>query len=79
MYEIYSKGATPYEGIDNRDLRQHLQEGNRLERPDNMPQHVYVLILCHLVILNFSPASRGHIKHVDMPLATLSKGCPSDF
>ncbi len=43
MYEIYSKGATPYEGIDNRDQKQHLQEGNRLERPDNMPQHMYVL------------------------------------
>ena len=33
LWEIYTFGGHPYEGVQNRDIKHHLLEGNRLDKP----------------------------------------------
>uniref|UniRef100_A0A914DC56 Protein kinase domain-containing protein n=1 Tax=Acrobeloides nanus TaxID=290746 RepID=A0A914DC56_9BILA len=47
MYEMFSFGATPYETMNNDELVMFLQSGGRLERPANMDDVCYgIMLLC---------------------------------
>ena len=37
LWEIFTFGLQPYDGIDNKDIKFYLKEGNRLERPLQAP------------------------------------------
>ena len=37
LWEIFTFCLNPYEGIDNKDLKYYLREGNRLHRPSQAP------------------------------------------
>jgi hypothetical protein len=39
MWEIFSDGATPYEGVS--DLIEYLQKGNRLLQPESCHSELY--------------------------------------
>uniref|UniRef100_A0A914UPL6 receptor protein-tyrosine kinase n=1 Tax=Plectus sambesii TaxID=2011161 RepID=A0A914UPL6_9BILA len=41
LYEMYSRGAVPYEKIDIKDICDHLSEGERLERPELACDEIY--------------------------------------
>ena len=40
LWEILTRGRNPYSNVDNFDMKQHLQNGNRLEKPDFCPDSV---------------------------------------
>uniref|UniRef100_A0A914CZD0 receptor protein-tyrosine kinase n=1 Tax=Acrobeloides nanus TaxID=290746 RepID=A0A914CZD0_9BILA len=47
MYEMFSFGATPYETMNNDELVMFLQSGGRLERPANIDDMCYgIMLLC---------------------------------
>lgn len=46
LWEIYSLGKTPWEGLSPIEIRDTLGEANRLGRPERCPPEVYRLMLC---------------------------------
>lgn len=40
MWEIFSRGLTPYPGVDNLDIRRLLKRGDRLERAAHVPNEM---------------------------------------
>jgi serine/threonine protein kinase len=45
VWELFSRGMTPYSNIDNNLLFNHLESGNRLPKPQSCPVSVYVILL----------------------------------
>jgi hypothetical protein len=43
MYEIYSAGAMPYEGVENRKVGKHVGRGIRLEKPAAATDEMWAL------------------------------------
>ncbi|XP_070544684.1 uncharacterized protein [Ptychodera flava] len=41
LWEVMTRGATPYAGIDNLDLTRHLKKGNRLPMPKYLSTKLY--------------------------------------
>ena len=47
MWEIFTIGAKPYQNLQNTDVAEYLNTGNRLPRPINCPSVIYdVMFLC---------------------------------
>ena len=40
LFEIVTLGGTPYPTVDPRELLEYLQNGNRMERPDNCSEEL---------------------------------------
>lgn len=47
LWELFSDGATPYEGLESIMVQRMLKEGRRLSRPQACPQDVYVVSVQH--------------------------------
>ena len=45
MWELMTRGAMPYPGVENWQLLQHLKEGHRMDRPKYCPKDFYDLML----------------------------------
>ena len=45
LWEIFSWGAEPYLGWDSKLILKQLKEGERLERSDKCPEHLYALMV----------------------------------
>ncbi|CAO1430994.1 unnamed protein product [Diamesa tonsa] len=45
IWEIFSKGGTPYAGMSNSKARERIDEGYRMSTPDNTPSEMYRLML----------------------------------
>jgi serine/threonine protein kinase len=45
VWEVYSGGKRPYDGMSNTDVIQYLREGARLERPPACSERVYNIVL----------------------------------
>ena len=45
LFEVFSLGQRPYTGLQNHEIYNHIEEGNRLKRPALCPQKVYELML----------------------------------
>ena len=43
LWELVTRGATPYPGIENWALSRHIQQGGRMKQPLYCPNSVYVL------------------------------------
>ena len=43
MWEVLSRGCTPYSGIDNFDIQRYLNQGRRLEQPRATSNFVLVV------------------------------------
>ena len=41
LTELFSKGKTPYSGMSNKGVLEEVQNGYRMERPNNCPKPVY--------------------------------------
>ncbi|XP_038069473.1 plexin-B1-like [Patiria miniata] len=47
LWEIFSKGATPYPGIRNQDVYDFLKSGQRMDAPKNCPPEIYgIMVRC---------------------------------
>ncbi len=42
LWEMYTYGRQPLANIEPRDVLAYLTDGNRLNRSDNCPQHMWV-------------------------------------
>ncbi|XP_045167311.2 plexin-A1-like isoform X2 [Mercenaria mercenaria] len=45
LWELLTRGVTPYPDVDNSDIAAHVKEGNRLKKPKQCPEDVYGLML----------------------------------
>jgi serine/threonine protein kinase len=45
LWEIFAYGLTPYRGLSNRDIADHLSKGERLNKPSDCPDDIYTLML----------------------------------
>ncbi|XP_061393896.1 tyrosine-protein kinase Fer isoform X2 [Musca vetustissima] len=61
MWEIFSKGDTPYSGMTNTKAREKIDAGYRMPAPDNAPAEMYRLMLqCWAA----EPESRPHFDEI---------------
>ncbi|KAG5673688.1 hypothetical protein PVAND_003712 [Polypedilum vanderplanki] len=61
MFEIFSKGATPYSGMSNSKAREKIEEGYRLPAPEGTPIKVYELML---KCWSIEPIDRPHFNEI---------------
>lgn len=45
LWELLTRGSTPYPDISNWDVRSYLQDGRRMAKPDACPEEIYELML----------------------------------
>lgn len=45
LWELLTRGSTPYPDISNWDVRSYLQAGRRMAKPDACPEEIYELML----------------------------------
>jgi serine/threonine protein kinase len=45
VWELLTRGITPYPQIKNEFISRHLKEGNRLPKPEYCPKSIYVILL----------------------------------
>lgn len=61
MWEIFSKGDTPYAGMSNSRAREKIDNGYRMPGPDGCPEDVYALMLrCW----EYEPDKRPHFHQI---------------
>lgn len=48
MWEIATRGQTPYPGVENSEIYDYLRQGNRLKQPPDCLDSMYVLSSVHL-------------------------------
>uniref|UniRef100_A0A0R3RUZ7 receptor protein-tyrosine kinase n=1 Tax=Elaeophora elaphi TaxID=1147741 RepID=A0A0R3RUZ7_9BILA len=78
LWEIFSLGKVPYPQVDNNDLVNYLQEGNRMEQPKLAPDDIYNLMRqCWLSDPNNRPMfseckilMKTHLSRASPPLST---------
>ncbi|CAG9531660.1 unnamed protein product [Cercopithifilaria johnstoni] len=78
LWEIFSLGKVPYPQVDNDDLVNYLQEGNRMEQPKLSPDDIYNLMRqCWLSDPNNRPTfseckvlMKTHLSRASPPLST---------
>lgn len=47
MWEVFSLGENPYEGLGNQEMPEFLAQGKRLSKPDQCPTSIFdVMRLC---------------------------------
>ncbi len=45
VWELFTRGMIPYSNIENKFLFYHLENGNRLPKPQSCPVSIYVILL----------------------------------
>uniref|UniRef100_A0A914PHV3 Protein kinase domain-containing protein n=1 Tax=Panagrolaimus davidi TaxID=227884 RepID=A0A914PHV3_9BILA len=45
LFEMYSFGEAPFAEIENSQILKHLEDGNRLEKPELCPNEIYEIML----------------------------------
>ncbi len=45
MWELLTRGMSPYAAVDNWDISSYLQRGRRLQQPMHCPDHVYQVMM----------------------------------
>ncbi|XP_050666858.1 tyrosine-protein kinase Fer isoform X2 [Leptidea sinapis] len=61
MWEIFSKGDTPYAGMSNSRAREKIDQGYRMPAPEGCPEEVYALMLrCW----EYEPEKRPHFNQI---------------
>lgn len=61
VWEIFSRGDTPYSGMSNSRARENIDEGYRMPAPDNTPAEMYRLML---KCWSYEPENRPHFDEI---------------
>ncbi|XP_034173781.1 tyrosine-protein kinase Fer isoform X6 [Osmia lignaria lignaria] len=70
MWEIFSKGGSPYSGMSNSQAREKIDAGYRMPAPENTPDEIYRLMLrCW----EYEPEKRPHFDQIYTVVETLSQ------
>ncbi|XP_070544682.1 uncharacterized protein [Ptychodera flava] len=66
LWEVMTRGATPYAGIDNLDLMRHLKRGNRLPMPRYLSTKLYnVMRRCWCTSPEYRPTFAELVEDLD--------------
>ncbi|KAG2469481.1 UFO kinase, partial [Polypterus senegalus] len=75
MWEIATRGQTPYPGVENSEIYDYLRQGNRLKQPPDCLDGIYTLMFsCWLL----SPKERPGFEHLRCELEKIQEDLP-DF
>ncbi|XP_046418972.1 tyrosine-protein kinase Fer isoform X2 [Neodiprion fabricii] len=70
IWEIFSKGGTPYSGMSNSKAREKIDTGYRMPTPEGAPDEIYRLMLrCW----EYEPEKRPHFEQIYTVVDTLSQ------
>lgn len=70
MWEIFSKGGSPYHGMSNSQAREQIDKGYRMPAPEGTPDEVYRLMSrCW----EYDPENRPHFDQIYSIVETLSQ------
>lgn len=61
VWEIFSRGDTPYSGMSNSMARERIDEGYRMPAPEGAPPEMYRLML---KCWSYEPESRPHFDEI---------------
>ena len=69
MWEIFSNGLTPYQGMSNAQAREKVDAGYRMPKPEGTPDDIYQLML---KIWEYNPSKRLHFAAIKKELKSIS-------
>lgn len=68
MWEIFSNGLTPYQGMSNAQARERVDAGYRMPAPEGTPDDIYQLML---KIWEYNPSKRLHFAAIKKELKSI--------
>ncbi|RMC00060.1 hypothetical protein DUI87_23470 [Hirundo rustica rustica] len=72
MWELLTRGASPYAGVDPYDMARYLLQGRRLPQPSHCPNTLYkVMLSCWAPAPEERPSFTGLVGELERVLATL--------
>ncbi|XP_061202915.1 macrophage-stimulating protein receptor isoform X1 [Neopsephotus bourkii] len=72
MWELLTRGASPYPGVDPYDMTRYLQRGRRLPQPQHCPDTLYgVMLSCWAPAPEERPSFTGLVGELERVLAAL--------
>ncbi|NWW28164.1 RON protein, partial [Falcunculus frontatus] len=72
MWELLTRGASPYAGVDPYDMARYLLRGRRLPQPSHCPDNLYrVMLSCWAPAPEDRPSFTGLVGELERVLATL--------
>ncbi|KFQ09035.1 hypothetical protein N330_10422, partial [Leptosomus discolor] len=72
MWELLTRGASPYPGVDPYDMARYLLQGSRLLQPHHCPDTLYgVMLSCWAPTPEERPSFTGLVGELEHVLATL--------
>ncbi|XP_062356729.1 macrophage-stimulating protein receptor [Cinclus cinclus] len=72
MWELLTRGASPYAGVDPYDMAHYLLQGRRLPQPSHCPDTLYrVMLSCWAPAPKDRPSFAGLVGELERVLATL--------
>ncbi|NXW53536.1 RON protein, partial [Eurystomus gularis] len=72
MWELLTRGASPYPGVDPYDMARYLLRGRRLPQPQHCPDTLYgVMLSCWAPVPEERPTFTGLVGELERVLATL--------
>ncbi|NXU69798.1 RON protein, partial [Horornis vulcanius] len=72
MWELLTRGASPYAGVDPYDMARYLLQGRRLPQPSHCPDSLYrVMLSCWAPAPEERPSFTGLVGELEHVLATL--------
>ncbi|NWS09285.1 RON protein, partial [Motacilla alba] len=72
MWELLTRGASPYAGVDPYDMAHYLLQGRRLPQPSHCPDTLYrVMLSCWAPAPEERPSFTGLVDELERVLATL--------
>ncbi|NWY97572.1 RON protein, partial [Loxia curvirostra] len=72
MWELLTRGASPYAGVDPYDMAHYLLQGRRLPQPSHCPDTLYrVMLSCWAPAPEERPSFTGLVGELERVLATL--------
>ncbi|XP_066183156.1 macrophage-stimulating protein receptor isoform X2 [Sylvia atricapilla] len=75
MWELLTRGASPYAGVDPYDMAHYLLQGRRLPQPSHCPDTLYrVMLSCWAPAPEERPSFTGLVGELESVLATLDGG-----
>ncbi|KAH7693683.1 Tyrosine-protein kinase F09A5.2 in chromosome X, partial [Aphelenchoides avenae] len=75
-YELFSYGKVPYEKVDTEQLLEHLEGGNRLEKPQTCTDNIYRMMLECWSAEPSKPSKRPSFDRIRLALGILLEQRP---
>ncbi|XP_070532000.1 tyrosine-protein kinase receptor TYRO3-like [Ptychodera flava] len=80
LWEIMTKGETPYPAIDNSELVDYLDKGKRLKKPPNTPDEVYhIMHACWQLDPDLRPDFKDIVHTMDKMLKSTDEESESNY